>query len=114
MTRRFRIAMLIFLNAALSPGLANAGGPYTGAASNAAERSKSRATKDMTERVCKVSYDATPSAPGGRGQLSSAQCPVSAALNKGDACFCVVDVEGQPYAAAGKVAFLLPGGGYSW
>jgi hypothetical protein len=89
-------------------------GPFAGAAIDTASRGQVKLRADMTQRVCKVSYDPTPSDGVIRKKLTSAECPANRSANKGDACFCVVDVEGQPYAAAGKVAFLLPGGGYSW
>lgn len=94
---------------ALVSSAALAGGPYSGAAASKA----TRATRDVIEKICIVTYDPDPSV-GGRKQLSSARCPAPASSSKQDACFCVVDVQGEPYAAAGKVAFALPGSGYSW
>lgn len=95
---------------ALVSGAALAGGPYSGAAAGQI----SRATRDMTERICIVTYNPNPSAGGGRNRLTTVRCPAGPTQKKQDPCFCVVDIEGQPYAAAGKVAFALPGGGYSW
>lgn len=111
MPRIFAIAAAAMMSAMPAVSIA---GPYDGAAVSKAERAQSRPTRDTIQRVCKVSYDADTTQGGPREVLSSAQCPVNSPMNKGDACFCVVMVDGQPYAAAGKVAFLLPGGGYSW
>jgi len=97
----------------LAPGASMAGN-LKGAAISPAAQAQSRAERQPIQRICKVSYDPTPNEGPPRERLASAECPVNAPLNKGDACFCVVTVDGQPYAAAGKVAFVLPGGGYSW
>lgn len=91
---------------------AYAGGPFGSAATNQQVRGQfSVAPKHY---VCKVSWDPTPNSGPPREMLSSTQCAAPAGAHKKDACFCVVPVDGQPYAAAGKVAELLPNGGYSW
>ncbi len=107
-------SVVILAAIALLAPAASVAGNLKGAAISPPAQAQSRATKDTIQRICKVSYDPSPSEGAGRDRLASAECPVNSPLNKGDACFCVVAVDGQPYAAAGKVAFLLPGGGYSW
>jgi hypothetical protein len=104
---------LMVLAALLSTAAAHADGPFGQVANQQLLKQKQASIPGKT-LVCKVSWDPTPSSGPPREMLSSTQCPAPASARKKDPCFCVVPVDGQPYAAAGKVAELLPGGGYSW
>ena len=113
--RSVRVIVLaaLALSSAAATTVAYADGPF-GPVVNQQVLNQKQAALPRKTFVCKASWDATPNSGPPRERLSSTQCPASAGAKKGDACFCVVQVEGQPYAAGGKVAELLPGGGYSW
>jgi hypothetical protein len=113
--RSVRVIVLaaLALSGAAATTVAYAEGPYGQTVNNQVLNQKQVSLPRKTFD-CKANWDATPNSGPPREQLSSAQCPAPAGARKGDACFCVVQVQGQPYAAGGKVAELLPGGGYSW
>ena len=113
--RSVRVIVLaaLALSSAAATTVAHADGPFDQVVNQQVLKQKQAALPRKTF-VCKASWDATPNSGPPREQLSSTQCPAPAGAKKKDACFCVVQVEGQPYAAGGKVAELLPGGGYSW
>lgn len=107
-----RMMILAALALSATATAAHAGGPFGSAVLN--QQLRQKLAINPREYVCKVSWDPTPNSGPPREMLSSTQCPAPAGAHKKDPCFCVVPVNGQPYAAAGNVAELLPGGGYSW
>lgn len=108
-----RLIVLAALALSSAATAAHADGPF-GQVANQQILKQKQMSFPGKQYVCRASWDPTPNSGPPREMLSSAQCPAPASSHKGDACFCVVQVEGQPYAAAGKVAEVLPGGGYSW
>jgi hypothetical protein len=107
-----RLIVLATLALSAAATAAHADGPFGATVLN--QHVRGQFSVAPKQYACKVSWDPTPNSGPPREMLSSTQCAAPAGAHKKDPCFCVVPVNGQPYAAAGKVAELLPGGGYSW